>query len=501
VRDETAASSPALTVLAFLLAAAILIEWAPALGPLHEPDLSPNRPLWHGSLLLCGAAIALLLRPSSTPRLLFLSACGAYNALSLMPGINNHNFFTLIADLSIGAAALFTWATTPGSGGPRRTFYRTVAPVLRAELLVLYFWAFFHKLNRDFFDPEVSCATVQLFQLSGSLPFVPTDDWVRSLAMLGTLAVELTIPLLLMIPRARWLGVLLGIGFHSILAFNYPGFSALAFAFYSLFLPESSYDQLALEQERGSLSDLIPATGAARLFVEVCLFAAIAAGLAVFYAQRLVLGLPKAGLAVAWGIALAIIVARRFAPRADARAGERRALAMPALAFWLLPSVVFLSGLAPHLGVKNVHAFAMFSNLRTGSGDTNHLLLPRGLQLSNNLADVVRIRGSNDPVLDSLKSPSRENAFVLLPSPDPWLENAGRTEFHFELPYLTLRTRVTELASLGVQGLEVSFERGGETKRVTNAENDPELANVSWPVRKLMRLRAVPVSDRAPCMW
>jgi hypothetical protein len=501
VRDDPAFRSPALTVLAFLLAAAILIEWAPALGPLHDPDLSPNRPFWHGSLLLCGAAIALALRPSSTLRLLFLSACGTYNALSLMPGINNHNFFTLIADLSIVAAALWTWATTPGSGLPRRTFYRAVAPVLRAELLVLYFRAFFHKLNRDFFDPEVSCATVQLFQLSGSLPFVPTDDWARSLAMAGTLAVELAIPVLLVIPRARWFGVLLGTGFHSLLAFNYPGFSALGFAFYSLFLPESSYDRLSSERRKNALAGLLPSARGGRLFLEVCLFTATAAGLAAFYAQRLVLGFPKAGLAVAWGLALGLIVALGFAPQADARTGERRLLAMPALAFWLLPAVVFLSGLAPHLGVKNVHAFAMFSNLRTGGGDSNHLLLPSGLQVSNNLADVVRIRGSNDPVLDALKHPSRENAFVLLPSPDPWLKAAGRQEFQFDLPYLTLRTRVSELAALGAENVHVAYERAGETKRVKNAENDPELSEVSWLARKLMRLRAVPVSDRAPCMW
>ena len=496
MRNGPPARCPALTVLAFLLAVALLFEWAPALAPLHAPGLVPTRPLWHGSLLLCAAAIALLLRPSSTPRLLLLSACGIYNASSLMPGLNNHNFFTLIADLTIATAALFAWATTAGRGLPRPALYRTLAPVLRVELLALYFWAFFHKLNRDFLDPEVSCGTVQLFQLSAPLPFVPTAEWAWPLASYGTLVIELAIPVLLVVRRTRVLGVLLGTGFHTVLAFNYPGFSALAFAFYSLFLPERCYEALAAA--RGPR--FLPARGAGRLVFEACAFVAIGAGLALFYAQRLVAGLPKSGLAVVWGIALGIAVAR-IALRDEARTGERRAFAMPATGFWILPLIVFLSGLAPHLGVKNVHAFAMFSNLRTGGGSSNHLILPSSLQLSDNLSDVVRIRASTDPALDGLKAPNRRNAFVLLPAPRPWTEAVDVPQYEFALPYQALRSRVSELAAYGARNVHVAFEHEGRRRVVENAENDPELAGVPWIVRKFLRLRAVPVSERVPCMW
>ncbi len=499
LREQAAAPCPALGVFAFLLALAILIEWAPALAALYEPARPPNRPLWHGSLLVCAAAIALLLRPTSTARLLLLSACGAYNVAGLMPGVNNHNFFTLVADLSLLAAALC--ARLAEGRLSRPALYRALAPLLRIELLVLYFWAFFHKLNRDFFDPEVSCASIQLYQLSSTLPWVPTAPWARVLAIYGTLAIELAIPVLLAIPATRIPGVLLGIGFHSMLGLNYPGFSVLVFAFYTLFVPPALFASRAGTGLQAPAAGLIPASGAGRVFLEACLGLALAAALAVFYAQGLIAGIPKSTASVVIGAALLGFLAHRLLRQPETRPPAALAWRVPQPWLWLVPLLLFANGLAPHLGIKNVQAFAMFSNLRTGGGQSNHWLLPVEMQISRNLSDVVRIQASTDPALDRLTRPGRSNGFVRLPTPRPWAEASPPPRYDFALPYLALRTRLRELAEAEVRGAHVAFERDGQLRVVENAEADAELTGVPWWQRKLLRLRAVPLSERAPCMW
>jgi NADH:ubiquinone oxidoreductase subunit 6 (subunit J) len=47
----------------------------------------------------------------------------------------------------------------------------------------------------------------------------------------------------------------------------------------------------------------------------------------------------------------------------------------------LIPALLFANGLMPYLGLKTETSFAMYSNLRTEGGYSNHWLMPASLQV------------------------------------------------------------------------------------------------------------------------
>src|SRR6185436_15755395 len=73
------------------------------------------------------------------------------------------------------------------------------APPVRASVIVLYFFVVFHKLNRDFFDPDISCAAEMFFWLRERLSFLPGGRWVGQLNLYATLVIEAAIPVLLIV--------------------------------------------------------------------------------------------------------------------------------------------------------------------------------------------------------------------------------------------------------------------------------------------------------------
>ena len=67
--------------------------------------------------------------------------------------------------------------------------------------------------------------------------------------------------------------------------------------------------------------------------------------------------------------------------------------------FWVLPALLVFDGINPYLGLKTDTAFAMYSNLRSEGGRTNHLIWRHPLDLGNYQEDLVQIVESNDPPL------------------------------------------------------------------------------------------------------
>jgi hypothetical protein len=58
---------------------------------------------------------------------------------------------------------------------------------------------------------------------------------------------------------------------------------------------------------------------------------------------------------------------------------------------YAFPAVLFLSALSPYFGLKTESSIAMFSNLHTEGGTSNHLLFPRPPYLFDYQAEVVEI--------------------------------------------------------------------------------------------------------------
>ncbi len=469
------------------------------------------------------AAFALLVRPSSLGRFLLLAATYAAAAWVALPQANNHGILILVLHLAV----LCAWV---GLAARRRRLperaelYRVFVPVARASLVALYFWATIHKLNSGFLAPAISCASTELTKLRElsvfgvSLDFFPAGDLARVSAIWGTIAIEGAIPLLLLSSRTRTAGVALAALFHLLLGLSYAAFSAMLYALLALFLPLAFWTELERAWQRSPTRRLLVASRLPRVWPY--LRAMLDAAALVFLAWALAVAAelpftrtlpgPAAPDALlfpsfwlAWGGTLAgvfatIVVARRPRPGAD----ELAVVPRGALALFVL--AVFLNGLAPYVGLKSTLSYAMYSNLRTEDGGTNHLFLPASLQVFDHQRDLVTIHASSDPVLDALSRPSWAGApgnptFVTFIRPSH--EQLAGPPPSWKLPYLALRQRVTELARAGETGIYLVYERGGAVHRVARAEEDPELASLPYLPRKLLRLRAVPSIEAGCCMW
>ena len=375
-----------------------LFRWLWALAVAQQCTMVTD---WAGSplgWLLIAAIVAVLLRPGDGR--LF----GALLVLDLLriwrdsPFIPNHVFFMGCAEAIILGVLLWRRWRPVADGGSA-----TWAAALRAGLLVLYAFAVLHKLNSDFFDPRHSSAVSLTSDMLGPL------DWRWSwLAILGTLAIETAIPLLIAVRATRIAGLLLGAGFHTMLAIpdftvtsdSLYAFAAVVWPLYLLFVPTT-----ATAQVQAGLNRLpwlaSPLRRAALLAGVLALLGAIAVGTTLAADRPLAAAVNRFGFLIFCCCApLVALVLLRLA-----RARWRRAapVAEPALpGSRLVPVVALLlvvNGLSPYWGGKTQTCFSMYSNLRTEGGVWNHLILPPEMRLLAGQDDLVRLVESSDPLL------------------------------------------------------------------------------------------------------
>ncbi len=346
------------------------------------------------------SAVATLLRPDRLLRLMAVAGFSFTIEFLSMPYLANHLFVTMYIDaviLAMGLAALL-WRGSSLSSGER--LGRVLLPVLRSILLVLYFWVVVHKLNRDYFNPVVSCGWMLYEEMArhvnGIVGFaaMPIMDWMRWPSLLAALAFELLIPVLLVIPRTRRFGIALGIVFHTMLAVHdnlfIGSFTCMMLALYAAFLPTGVASRLAAfwpsraRSRRGVLLRWgVPVAAGAVVSAVVVGVAAWQSTLdreGVIAALHAVAPPTAKLLFFAWMGLAAVLVGRTWGEwsRQPVRvAGLSLLKPSPAYAAaWLVPLVFFANALSPYLGLKNHTALAMFSNLRTEMMVNNHLFLP-----------------------------------------------------------------------------------------------------------------------------
>ena len=427
---------------------------------------------WAGSPLELAesfCALLVLLRPSSLPAFLGLVVLQLAQNTVLLPHVSNHTLLLWFMSLSIMLSAIVLAARgTLGRAG----LYQSFAPALRLELLLLYFWVVFQKLNPDFFDAPISCAGNLLDKLGVMLGLGALPVFARGLAVWGTLLTEAAIPLLLIPRRTRWMGIGLGLLFHFGVGLAlFFDFSSLLFACYALFAPEALPERLARLGRRIGEGLGMPRTSP--WWASGLLGAGLLVGVLVLLAESWSASKHLAWLLWwVWGIG-AIALFAAVTPWRET--GLARAGAMLDLRpRWLLivPALVFLNGASPHLGFKTEHSFAMFSNLRTEGGESNHLLIPASLQVFDYQRDLVRVTASSDPAL------------------------RRRTRFSGLMPWAELRSHVSAAAARGERDIRIQFERDGERVDIDAAERHPELSRPHrFPLSKLLWFREI-VSDR-----
>jgi hypothetical protein len=372
---------------------------------------------WDLNQLLSVAAISVLLKPSSTRRLLVMLVVAGVTIASDMPFISNH--WMLVAAVSLGLLLCYVelWRRWRREPTPRE-WIRAFAPGIRICLVLTYFWAVYHKLNTTFLDPKESCAGALYQGVVDRLPFLPSVDEMDGLAIVATFVFEGGIPLLLLFRRTRLLGVIAGVGFHAML-FEHYDFSAVVIACFVPFLGPG------VDEAAAKVSSA--ATRAAPRFVST-LHGVLAHRLLFPVLALLVLSLPLlsqtmrldaqqtalTGLllgGIVWAVLTGVLALALgyllLTKQAGLLGGSVRLVPTNATTFVVVAAFA-VNGAAPYLGLKSHNSFAMFSSLQTAGPYWNHVLTPRAVRVFGFEDRVVTILETTDPDLERVRKDGRE---------------------------------------------------------------------------------------------
>jgi hypothetical protein len=122
----------------------------------------------------------------------------------------------------------------------------------------------------------------------------------------------------------------------------------------------------------------------------------------------------------------------------------------------------------PYAGLETETAWAMFSNLRTEGGRSNHLLVPAAFQVFGCQRDLVRVTSSSDRILSLMASKGQL------------------------VPYFELARR---------PNASVSYLRNGVERRFARVSDDPAFSGpMPIAVRRFMLFRGVDAGEKQSCV-
>jgi hypothetical protein len=311
------------------------------------------------------AALAVLVRPNLRAPVAALGVLQVVTAVLEAPILGNHMVITALVALVLLAAL-----TQPDA-------WAAFAPGGRAVILICYSFAAFAKLNSGFFDPTTSCAVIYGNRwLEGfHLPTLTPGGTLALVPIWLTTVVELLVPALILLPGTRRFGVALGFAFHFALSFDLQqhiyDFTALLFALFSLFLPDSVLQQLG---------DLPRPRRPRPVWLALGLTAAAFVAAAAVPAEEGSYWLLKTGAFLVWTPWAVWLLWRTV--RAALRSGPAQPLGRPGLVALAVMAVAFFNGLTPYLELKTASGYNMYANLVTANGDSNHFVIRRTAHLT-----------------------------------------------------------------------------------------------------------------------
>lgn len=354
------------TVFTFLWALAAIFHYF-SIYAAFVPSL-PGEYSYLLSFAVFVVALFLLLKPTSLLRLNLYCLLQVLEVLCLLPEVPNHWLLTFFVNSTILASYSIR-------GGDRED---KLFSAIRLQVLILYFFSFFHKLNSDFLNPAHSCASVYYKRAADWLPFLSTSDCSIHLLIYGTLALEFLLFAMLFATRPRKYAVFLGLLLHLSFTFsiekNFFNFSSTMFALLFLFLDPTSVEGLAKDYQDKIFKNLQ---------LGAVLFSVVLLALNFLVTESFFFGLYYQGVYLFWfsyaGIVL-FLFSKNFARLASAKA----TVCFSSLYVFVL--LVFLNGLSPYVGIKTRTAWQMYSNLWISDTDSNHLIVPRSLDLFGYMA-------------------------------------------------------------------------------------------------------------------
>lgn len=425
------------------------------------------------------AAVLVLERPSSARRVAAL-ACVQIPYLYLnLPATDNHLVIMGFANLGIIIAAGRGRMRARGgaeNGAEPSPPLSDAFPFLRLSIVLAYGAAAVAKLNAGFFDVEVSCAvqlTDDALAIFGERA-PPIPDAAVAYLPHAVAGIELAIPLLLLVPATRTVGVATVVLFHLAMSLSPTAtagdFTVVLFGLAFLFLPveAGAWVESVWSRARGSVTRYGRVSPSAWLVIGTGVIGGMIGGRGLEYftvaSNRNWVWLAFMGIVLGALLLAACCVA--WMNRWQARSSL-----LPTS--WFYAPVILLlvsTAAAPYVGSKTVAVFTMYSNLQTEGGETNHFILPR-LPREGSQDDLVE-------VLDSSNSRLRRIG-----------DRGHLISFH------ELRR---ELA--GDPEASISFVRDGQLFEYDMARVDPVLVTTDWPAHRLIQHRVFS-PDRASCRW
>jgi len=423
-------------------------------------------------------ALVVLVRPFSSIAFMALGVSETVAILIALPWTNQNRMLHLFVFATIILTGLYVFARSGFRKMDAGEWMYQLQPLLRLLLVIVYGLAAWHKLNWDFFNPQYSCAVLE----AGLIPLLPvTGTAIRWMLIGGTIGTEMLLPLLLSVRRTRNFAVCFGVLFHIVLAHTFYSFSVTMIALLFLFAPDGFLDAAIgfWRDHKRSITATVTTSGLIMLGVlgymsmdkigplltqvrQVPNFSEILRNLWGETGDRVCGGLT-ALFALPAGFLFWLGWHRPAAVQPSAHC--YRPIPAP---FWILPALLLFDGANPYLGLKTETSFAMFSNLRTEGGTTNHLIWRQPLSLARYQEDLVQILDSNNA---SLQAKARPDLLVT---------------------FFTLRQIISRLADQGVRNIYITYVRRGKTIRVEKAESDPDLSTrPPWIERKFLIFRDI----------
>lgn len=357
-----------------------------------------------------GCCVMLILQPRRLSLLMLLAAAMAVQYLYRLPVASNNQTIAFFMNLAIVTVIAVAWRSRQTAEATRTDIYERLRIVARYLLAVMYFYGIFHKINTDFLDPDASCA-VALYKPLTQIFGVQDVLFGRYGAIASTFVIEAITIVCLFWKRFFAVGLILGLTFHYMIPISayswYMDFSSLVFALYTLSVPR---EVSVAFFSRGR--DLLrrfpsPSTGGTAIMALVLLFLASTILASSLRSRAGALEITDmmawhSAWIVIWavvgGVAMILLTwaALEVLPYAPPRS--------PRQPFWihLFPGVLFVTCLSPYLGLKTESSIAMFSNLHTEGGTTNHLFFPRPLYLAGYQREVAVIEGSSNRAMQAV---------------------------------------------------------------------------------------------------
>lgn len=423
-------------------------------------------------LTLIGA-LSVLYRPGSVRAVLLMSGAQITHVLATMPEVADHwylsGFMGVLAFIAYVRRGMFE----EGETNPR--VMKDLEPAARIVFLVTYAAAALAKYNVDFLDPQTSCSVELFGHILTSLGAAGVPSWLQYPIVWGTILTETFVALLLLSRYTRRWAILLGLAFHSMLAFT-PAvrvfdFTAMLVPCLFLFTPLNCTDEL-----RRIWNDVVDPSSPPDMLPDHVrwhrLLVVFTIGLCVVFQDELFSPIQEVVPVLAFDVYHAVV----FAMACMALLGGDEPVRWPDSFYRMhLPSygvcllIVVLNVASPYIGLKTESAFTMFSNLRTAGEASNHLLLSR-YSLFSFQDDPVTIHHSTDESLQ------------------------GFADRNQQLVFFELRRYV----GLDAGDDRIVFERHGEIVQVEQASKHPSLSPPPWILQKLLIFRPVTSPSRCP---